>query len=324
MDLRQLGKRALECLIKVGALDGFGSRLALLEALDQILSVSTSHFRAAQTGQLSFFGSASGVTEEIELPASVTLDRREQLDWERELLGLYVSDHPLTPYLTALRRKVTHFSGQLGEVSKKDKIVVAGMVTRFRTHQTKDGKAMGFVTLEDIQGNLELVLFPRTWERSSRIIDVDKVLSVEGRVDAEGGDPKILVDNLSEITPAELAVYAQAEPAAVPTGPAGATGTAVPDSAPAASPPLPRLRPPAGRRSMGRRLSPMTGTSCLPRPISRTWIGSRLRPGRQLRRLGSRRAKNPRNQRGKSPRQPARKPLRSRQRARPARQKPCG
>ena len=60
-----------------------------------------------------------------------------------------------------LKKKITHFSGQLGEASSKEKVIVAGMVARFRRHQTKDGKPMGFATLEDIQGNIELVLFPQ-------------------------------------------------------------------------------------------------------------------------------------------------------------------
>jgi DNA polymerase-3 subunit alpha len=133
------------------------------------------------------------------LPFASSLDTREQLEWERELLGLYVSDHPLSPYLPALRRKITHFSAQLGGVHDKEKVTVAGMVTRFRQHQTKTGKAMGFVTLEDIQGLIELVLFPRTWDRFGKLITPDRVLVAEGRVDAASGDPKVLVDRLDEI-----------------------------------------------------------------------------------------------------------------------------
>jgi DNA polymerase III subunit alpha len=199
VDLRTVGKRSLECLIKVGALDKLGPRTALLEALDQMLSISTSHFKALLSGQLSFFGSFAEAVDEIVLPFSSSLDIREQLEWERELIGLYVSDHPLSPYLPALRRKVTHFSGSLGEVHNKEKVTVAGMVTRFRQHQTKGGKAMGFATLEDIQGPLELVLFPRTWDKFNDLITADRILIAEGRVDAEGGDPKILVDRLVEL-----------------------------------------------------------------------------------------------------------------------------
>lgn len=226
VDLRAVGKRSLECLIKVGALDTFGPRPALLESLDQMLSVSTSHFKALLSGQLSFFGTFAEAVDEIILPFSASLDSREQLEWERELLGMYVSDHPLSPYLPALRRKVTHFSAQLGEAHDKEKVSVAGMVTRFRNHQTKGGKAMGFATLEDLQGPIELVLFPRTWEKFGKMIEPDKVLIAEGKIDAAGGDPKILVDRLEEldleealkiqeinpndyIPPAVLAVYGE-------------------------------------------------------------------------------------------------------------------
>ncbi|RPJ37791.1 MAG: hypothetical protein EHM21_17745, partial [Chloroflexi bacterium] len=226
VDLRTVGKRSLECLIKVGALDALGPRPALLEALDQMLSVSASHFKALQSGQLSFFGSFAESVDEIVLPFASSLDTREQLEWERELLGLYVSDHPLSPYLPALKRKITHFSGQLGEARDKEKVTVAGMVTRFRPHQTKGGKAMGFATLEDIQGLVELVLFPRTWDHYSRMIVPDHVLVAEGKLDAAGGDPKVLVDRLDEldleealkvkdidastyIPPAVLAVYGE-------------------------------------------------------------------------------------------------------------------
>ncbi len=196
VDLRAVGKRSLESLIRVGAMDHYGPRRALLEAADQLISVSASHFRAAQTGQLSFFGSIEGVEEDITLPKSASIDQREQLEWERELLGLYVSDHPLTPYLPVLQKKITHFSGQLGEAANKEKVLVAGLVTRYRKIQTKKKDWMGFVTIEDIQGSIELVLFPRAWKEFSGLIDPDVVISAEGRVDAASGDPKVLVDKV--------------------------------------------------------------------------------------------------------------------------------
>jgi DNA polymerase-3 subunit alpha len=200
VDLRTVGRRPLECLVKVGALDSFGPRTSLLDALDRIIAVSSSYIKAAQSGQLSLFGGTSAVTEEIQLPAERNVDRREMLNWERELIGLYVSDHPLSPYLEVLRHKVTHFSNQLAEVKKRDKVVIAGMVTKFRTHQTKDGKAMGFATLEDIYGVIELVLFPRTWDQYLRLIVIDKVIAAEGKIDNDGSDPKMLVDRLIEVS----------------------------------------------------------------------------------------------------------------------------
>lgn len=204
VDLRQVGKRALESMVRVGALDCYGGRKSLLTALDQIISVSSSHFRAVQSGQLSFFGAVEGMEEEILLPPSSNLDRREQLEWERELIGLYVSDHPLSPYMGALSGKITHYSGQLGEANSREKIAVAGIVTRFRNHQTKSGKDMGFVTIEDIQGNIELVVFPKVWDKFGSLVQPDVVLLAEGKVDAAQGDPKLLVDKLSVVSLEDL------------------------------------------------------------------------------------------------------------------------
>jgi DNA polymerase-3 subunit alpha len=198
VDLRQVGKRPLESLIRVGALDTFGSRQALLSALDRILLVSASNFRAADAGQMSLFGQHTGITEEITLPnVTSEFSRREVLNWERELIGLYVSDHPLSPVMDVLTQAVTHFSGQLSEVSPTERVRVAGLITRIRTHQTKTGKSMGFVTLEDLQGTVELVIFPRTWEKASQIIEFDKIVLAEGRVDLESAEPKVLVDTIS-------------------------------------------------------------------------------------------------------------------------------
>ena len=196
VDLRTVGKRSLECLIKVGALDGFGARLALLEAQDLIISISVNHQRNAQSGQLSIF-SMGGVDETIELPSAPILDSREQLEWERELMGLYITDHPLSRHAHTLRGLVTHLSAQLGEAGHQEKVTVAGLLARFRPHQTKTGKAMGFATLEDLQGNIELVLFPKTWETYNHLLTINNVLVVEGKVDAEGSEPKVLVDRIS-------------------------------------------------------------------------------------------------------------------------------
>jgi DNA polymerase-3 subunit alpha len=212
VDLRSVGKRALESLIKVGALDLFGQRSALLSIMDQILSISSSHFRASDAGQISMFGAGSALSDEIILPRSAPeINRREILEWERELIGLYVSDHPLSPVMDALAQVVTHFSGQLSEASAGDKVRVAGIVTRVRPHTTKTGKSMGFVTLEDVQGTIELVVFPKTWEKNWQTFEVDAVVLVDGKVDAQSGDPKVLVDSVST----DLKTLASQGPAAI-------------------------------------------------------------------------------------------------------------
>jgi DNA polymerase-3 subunit alpha len=196
VDLRAVGKRAIECLIKVGAMDSFGNRAALLASLDRIISISSNHFRAAEAGQMSLFGAATGVVDEINLPDVNNVDRREMLNWERELIGLYISDHPLTPYQPTFAKIVSYFSGQLGEAQHEEKVRVAGLITAVRPYMTKTNKPMGFVTLEDIQGNIELVLFPRTWEKLREQLKVGQIIIVEGKVDLNSTPPKVLVDTI--------------------------------------------------------------------------------------------------------------------------------
>jgi DNA polymerase-3 subunit alpha len=196
VDLRAVGKRALECLIKVGALDSFGNRAALLASLERIVAISSNHFRAAEAGQLSLFGAVTGVNETIALPEVNNVDKREMLNWERELIGLYISDHPLTPYQPTLVRIVTHFSGQLSDAQHEEKIRVAGLVTVVRPYMTKTNKPMGFVTIEDIQGNIELVLFPRTWDKYHDQLSVGQIIIVEGKADTGSTPPKVLVDSI--------------------------------------------------------------------------------------------------------------------------------
>jgi DNA polymerase-3 subunit alpha len=204
VDLARVGKRTLECLVRVGALDTFGPRRSILAVLDQVTAISASHFRAANKGQLSIFGAAEGVEERIVLPTIGPEDTREQLAWEKELLGLYVSDHPLKIFMPVLERKVSHYSAQLGEAGKGEKVTVAGLVTNVRGIRTKEGKPMGFATLEDIQGTVELVIFPKTWEKYHDLLKMDMVLCAEGKLDAQSGDPKVLVDKLSEVQPDEF------------------------------------------------------------------------------------------------------------------------
>jgi DNA polymerase-3 subunit alpha len=196
VDLRAVGKRALECLIKVGAMDSFGNRAALLASLDRIISISSNHFRAAEAGQMSLFGAATGVVDEITLPDVNNVDKREMLNWERELIGLYISDHPLTPYQKTFAQIVSYFSGQLGEAQHEEKVRVAGLITSVRPYMTKTNKPMGFVTLEDVQGNIELVLFPKTWASYREQLKVGQIVIVEGKVDMNSTPPKVLVDSI--------------------------------------------------------------------------------------------------------------------------------
>ena len=220
VDLRSVGKRSLECLIKVGALDQFGNRASLLAAMDRIVAISGNHFRAADAGQMSLFGAATGIVEEIELPEVKNVDKRETLNWERELIGLYISDHPLNEYQATLAQIVSYFSGQLPEANHEEKVRVAGLVTVVRPYTTKTGKAMGFVTIEDIQGVIELVLFPKTWDKNRDLLTAGQIIIVEGKVDTGSTPPKILVD----VIKTEIKITSAADPLpAEPPPPAPAT-----------------------------------------------------------------------------------------------------
>lgn len=219
-DLRAVGKRALECLVKVGALDAFGNRASLLASLDRIVATSNAHLQAARAGQMSLFGVATGVAEQIHLSEAGPVDQREMLNWERDLIGLYISDHPLATYQNTLKQLVSYFSGQLVEAQHEEKVRVAGLVTNIRPYQTKTGKPMGFVTIEDIQGVIDLVLFSRAWKQYADLLIVGQIIIVEGKVDANSSPPKILVDNVMTDYALKISADEIKLPSPVTAGPA--------------------------------------------------------------------------------------------------------
>jgi len=199
VDFRQVGKRALESLIKVGALDSFADRHELLQALEQIISLSSNHFQAEEVGQLTFFSGQKGLQPEITLTESnlvTEFARREMLKWERDLIGLYVSDHPLRTMEKELAAVVTHYSTDLAALDADTRVRVAGLVLSVRSFQTKKGKSMAFASLEDMQGVIDLVLFPKVWDRTADLITFDRVIIVEGRLDSRDSETKILVDRV--------------------------------------------------------------------------------------------------------------------------------
>ncbi len=197
VDLRSVGKRPLECLTKVGALDGFGPRHAILRALDQVVNVSATHFRAIEMGQLMLFGGGSEVIGSVVLPETGTYDTHEQLEWEKELLGLYVTENPLSQYMSLIGNKISHLSIDFGELESGAKVTVGGVVKKVRQLLTKTNKNMGFVTIEDSVGDIELVVFPSVWERSSQVIESGALLVVKGKIDKRENGDSVLVDQIT-------------------------------------------------------------------------------------------------------------------------------
>ncbi len=147
---------------------------------------------------MSLFGPQTGVVAELLLPEpAYQIGQRELLNWEKELIGLYVSDHPLNPYRKDLERAVTHNAAQLSEAGEKSFVRVAGLISSVRPHQTRNGKSMGFAVLEDLYGTIDLVIFPQTWDRFYHLFVQDNVVLIEGKLDPRGGEPNIIVNKVS-------------------------------------------------------------------------------------------------------------------------------
>ena len=199
VDLRKVGRRPLECMIRVGALDSIGEKCVLLDNIEQIVAISESHFRAREVGQLTIFGSIEGLQEEIALQNTSSVDKKEQLEWEKELLGLYLSDHPLSAYLPFIKSRTTHTINQLVEVENKSEVIICGSIEDIRTTITKKGTEMAFVKMADIQSEIELVFFSRSWEKLRKKVRINDIVLVRGRIETERRDPNVLVDHIEEI-----------------------------------------------------------------------------------------------------------------------------
>jgi len=202
-DLRPVGKRTLESLIKVGAFDDMGTRPQLLQALDRIISYSIEHHKAKEVGQSSLFGDAADNSQQNlldNLPKVEEAPLREILDWEKDLLGIYVTQHPIDRMMEQL--SVTSHLSTTADIkawddAKNDTAVqVVGLVSGLRKVATKSKDMMCIVTLEDRYGTMETVFFPRSWGKFEDLLEEGKVYLFVGRADRKRGDWQIIADNV--------------------------------------------------------------------------------------------------------------------------------
>lgn len=209
-----VNRKSMESLIKSGALDNFGNRSQLLHNLDNILALSNRLQRDASSGQANLFGDSnqeSAVpTLTLEL-AVVEFSPGEQLQWERDLLGLYLSKHPLEDYETILSAKTVKIS-ELRPQMDGAPVTVGGIVADLREITTKNGAKMAFVKLADTSGELELVLFPKIYNPEE--IVRDKVVIVKGRLSSRDirtgamlDEIKILPDKIEIISTQDAKNY---------------------------------------------------------------------------------------------------------------------
>jgi DNA polymerase-3 subunit alpha len=180
-----------------------------------MLGSSSAAHRAADVGQMSLFGGGDSDLSALgALPPIEEALLRERLEWEKELIGVYISEHPVARALAQSQDVVSHLLGAIGEEHHDQKVTVIGLVTAWRTTVTKKGEPMAFVTLEDVQGAIDVVVFPKTWKQTQALWQRDKIVVVRGKVDAHGRKPSIIcdtvTDNLNVVQPAE------ARPASTP------------------------------------------------------------------------------------------------------------
>ncbi len=206
VDPRAVNKRVLESLIKAGALDSLGAgRAQMLQALDATLEAAQRVQRARASGQTGLFELADGPAgaDPGSAVAVEEFSRDELLAMEKEMLGLYISDHPLRHAHARLAARTSVSLRQLGELPDKTAVVVGGLVTSVKRTTTRSGAAMAFVTLEDLTGSCEVIVFPKTYEQAHLLLKRDAVVVVRGRVDVAEQQAKVLADRVVALDEAE-------------------------------------------------------------------------------------------------------------------------
>jgi len=239
VDGRLVNKRVLESLIKAGALDSLGQpRAQLLAGLDQALAAAQRAQRLRDSPQQGLFALDGPAVEPPPLLPVEEFSDEERLAMEKEMLGLYISDHPLAHLQEDLAARVSLPIGQLSEVRDRATVTVGGIVTALKRTTTRSGSVMAFLTLEDLTGTVEVIVFPKTYEQNAFLLKKDAVLVVRGRADVAEQQVKILAESLYPLAEAPVAEpLAEAEPllAEDAPGPEGNGGSAPP--APVETPP---------------------------------------------------------------------------------------
>lgn len=212
---RIVNRKTIESLIKAGAFDEYGKRSILLNNIDAMMAYANRIQKEANNGQTDLFGNLLDNQTNPQLLLDETakeIDQRQFLMWERELLGLYLSEHPLQQFETLLSEQTQSLDGIKPEHDNLT-VVVGGAVQEIRDITTKNGQKMAFVKLADQHKEIELVLFPSIYQQTIGIWDRDKIVIVRGKVNAKdrnGGltdEAKVMVDDAREVTLEQAKAY---------------------------------------------------------------------------------------------------------------------
>jgi len=196
-DLRGMNRRALESLIKVGALDSFGSRASLLQGVEKILSLSASQQRLKESGQMNMFD-LFGQSQSVPLPSlelgQIETPLKDKLLWEKELIGVYLSEHPFARAISQGSSDVSCLLSEVDAEMDKKRIIIRGIVASVRQSYTREGKPFAMVTLEDMAGSLDVTVWPEVYQKSRELWLEGNILDVTGKVKIRDDSPNLVAE----------------------------------------------------------------------------------------------------------------------------------
>jgi len=197
---RDLNKKSLESLTKAGALDKFGERNTLLFNMEKILSYHKEVKNNQNSNQPSLFGSAEKeiITPGLKLEKTEPISFDEKLRWEKELLGLYISGHPLDKYKGPLSRVKLNLKA-IKNFKNNTPVIFIAMIEQIRKVMTKKGDPMLFLKLLDPSDSIEAVVFPRTLNEYRDLLEEDKCIIINGKVSTRNNEPSVICEEIREV-----------------------------------------------------------------------------------------------------------------------------
>jgi DNA polymerase-3 subunit alpha len=212
VDLRKVNKRVIESLIKCGAFDEMGGhRAQLILGLEDALEHGQRMQREKNNPQMGLFdmGSSQGAINRPKLPDVAEWGDKERLAYEKEALGFYISGHPLNRYEKILDKFTSTDTLLLKESDNQAGVRLGGMVKTIKTIRTKKGDPMAFITLEDLHGSVEVVIFSSVYHACAALLGEDAPLLIQGQVQKDENSVKILADTVMALDEAESRLTAE-------------------------------------------------------------------------------------------------------------------
>jgi len=195
---KNLNKKSLESLIKSGALDQFEKRGAMLENMESLLQYSREYSKM-HNNQDSLFSGIDKNHYSLKLPDAKPIEVSQKLAWEKELLGLYVSGHPLDKFKNVLDKQKQNIQKTKEELREGMPTVIYGIVEESKVILTKNGDQMAFVRIADFSGNIETVIFPKLYAKYKDIIRPESCIGIKGRMSGRNGEVSIVAEDIKNL-----------------------------------------------------------------------------------------------------------------------------